>query len=212
MAGRRNRESFAERRARKAEVDDPNLVLDAALRFLEARQRSIAEVRRRLTTAGYREDLVSGAIDRLSELGMLDDDAFAASWVESRDRARPRGERALRAELAQRGVDRAVIQVALAGRGERPVDERPIDDPAGSANDLNAERSSPDESAAERLLLKRGAALMRIADPRERRQRAYALLARNGFDPGTASEVARRWTQLLANHPDDGDSDLESGA
>lgn len=202
MAGRRNRESFAERRARKAEVDDPNLVLDAALRFLEARQRSIAEVRRRLTTAGYREDLVSGAIDRLSELGMLDDDAFAASWVESRDRARPRGERALRAELAQRGVERAVVDAALAGRRDRPSD-----DLAGSASEVGADRPSPDESAAERLLARHGSGLIRIADHRERRQRAYALLARNGFDPGTAADVARRWVQLPAGEGDNGDAD-----
>lgn len=202
MTGRRNRESFAERRARKAEVDDPTLVLDAAFRFLEARQRSVGEVRRRLTTAGYREDLVSGAIDRLSELGMLDDEAFAASWVESRDRARPRGERALRAELAQRGVDRAVVDAALAGRRDSPTD-----DPAAAPSEVEARRPTPDESAAERLLARRASGLMRIADLRERRQRAYALLARSGFDPGTAADVARRWVQLPAGEGDRGDSD-----
>jgi SOS response regulatory protein OraA/RecX len=53
------RESLAARRAKKAEVDDPDVVLEAALRFLEVRQRSVAEVRRRLTSAGYREDLVA---------------------------------------------------------------------------------------------------------------------------------------------------------
>jgi SOS response regulatory protein OraA/RecX len=46
------RESFAERRARHAEIDDPEVVLAAALRFLEVRQRSIAEVRRRLALTG----------------------------------------------------------------------------------------------------------------------------------------------------------------
>ena len=36
--------------------------------------------------------------------------------------------------------------------------------------------------AAERVLVRHAAALGRVADPRVRRQRAYALLARNGFD------------------------------
>ena len=48
------------------------------------------EVRRRLTTAGYRGELVDGAISRLSDSALLDDEVFARAWVESRDRARPR--------------------------------------------------------------------------------------------------------------------------
>ena len=53
----------AERRERRSAVDDPAVVLDAGARFLEARPRSVAEVRRRLTTAGYRADLVEAAIE-----------------------------------------------------------------------------------------------------------------------------------------------------
>ena len=94
------RESLAERRERRAAVDDPAVVLEAAARFLEARSRSVAEVRRRLRRAGYRAELVEGAIARLAELGMLDDAAFARAWMESRDRARPRGEIALRESCA----------------------------------------------------------------------------------------------------------------
>ena len=47
---------------------------------------------------------------------MLDDEAFARAWVESRDRARPRGERAIREELRLKGVDRASIDLVLAER------------------------------------------------------------------------------------------------
>lgn len=121
---------------------------------------------------------MDGAITRLGELGMLDDAAFAAAWVESRDRASPRGERALRQELSLRGVDRGVVDGVLA-------DRRGADDDAPDGD--------PDTDAAMRLLAKRASSLSRIIDPRERRQRAYALLARNGFDPSTAMEVARRW-------------------
>ena len=178
MAGRR--ETIAERRARRAEVDDPAVVLEAAARFLEARARSVAEVRRRLTGAGYRPELVEGAIARLLELGMLDDEAFARAWLESRDRARPRGERAIRQELALKGIDRATIDLVLAERREAAAEREPDADPAMAA----------DEAAAERLLARNARTLARVADPRQRRQRAYALLARNGFDPEVCRVVA----------------------
>lgn len=180
------RETFAERRERKAAVDDPAVVLEAAARFLEARSRSVAEVRRRLSGSGYRQDLVTGAIERLTELGMLDDMAFARAWIESRDRARPRGERAIREELRLKGVDRGVIDAVLEERRNAGHDAHG-DGPAG---DSEGGYRSPDRIAAERLLERHARALARVAEPRQRRQRAYALLARNGFDPEVCREVA----------------------
>lgn len=178
QAGRlRRKPSLAERRAKRAEVDDPSVVLEAALRFLEARQRSVAEVRRRLARAGYRTELVDGAITRLGDLGILDDEAFTAAWVESRDRARPRGERALRQELRLKGVEQGLIDVAMSERRPEP----------GAEDD-------PDVPAAERLLARHAAQLGRVADPRARRQRAYALLVRNGFDSEIAGRMAQRLT------------------
>jgi regulatory protein len=179
------RESFAERRERRAAVDDPAVVLEAAARFLEARSRSVAEVRRRLTGAGYRADLVEGAIERLLELGMLDDEAFARAWVESRDRARPRGERAIREELRLKGIDRASVDLVLADRREAAMG-----DAEGEIGGDGGSAPSPDRTAAERLLAKHRRSLERVADRRQRRQRAYTLLARNGFDPETCREVA----------------------
>jgi regulatory protein len=178
VAGRSSR-SFAERREARAAVEDPQVVLEAAGRFLETRSRSVAEVRRRLTSAGYRPDLVDGAIAKLLEFGMLDDEVFARTWVESRDRARPRGERAIREELRLKGIDRAVMDTVLA---ERRVD--------GATVDADNAAVSVDRAAAERLIAKHQRSLDRVADPRQRRQRAYALLARNGFDPETCREVA----------------------
>jgi regulatory protein len=162
----RKREGFNEKRERLGAVDDPAVVLEAALRFLEPRQRSIGEVRRRLTRVGYREELVEGAIARLVELEMLDDTAFSRTWIESRDRARPRGERALRRELSLKGIDPDVVDGSLAERSD-------------AAPDAEAD-------AAARLLERHAHALARAADPRARRQRAYALLARSGFDSETA--------------------------
>jgi regulatory protein len=175
----RRRESLRERRERRGTIDDPEIVLNAAGRYLEALSRSVEEVRRHLTGAGYRSDLVEEAVARLVRAGMLDDEAFARTWVESRDRARPRGEAALRQELARKGIARDVVAATLARRREGDEDE-PRDEGAPAA----------DEEAARRLLARRASALARVADPRARRQRAYALLARNGFDPEVCRTVA----------------------
>ena len=59
---RRRGGTYAEQRERRRAVDDPELVLAAGLRFLEARARSVAEVRRRLTQGGYQPALVDGAM------------------------------------------------------------------------------------------------------------------------------------------------------
>jgi SOS response regulatory protein OraA/RecX len=185
---RRPRESYAERRASRAEIDDPEIVLAAAFRFLEARARSVAETRRRLSDAGYRPELIQGAVDRLLAIGLLDDEAFARHWVESRDRARPRGEIALKRELRLRGVEAGVIESALeerrSGSADRGLEMSSDSDAQG------AERVDPDETAARRLLDRRRRDLDRVADPRKRRARAYALLARNGFGPEIASRLA----------------------
>jgi regulatory protein len=113
---------------------------------------------------------------RLGELGMLDDEAFGRAWLESRDRARPRGEIALRRELSLKGVDRSIVNELLE---ERRATIEPGEDGRG-----------PDLVAAERLLARNVRALARVADPRQRRQRAYALLARNGFDPETCRSAS----------------------
>ena len=191
---RPRRESFAERRERRAAIDDPGVVLEAVARFLEARSRSVSEVRRRLGGAGYRPDLVEGAIVRMTELGMLDDEVFARAWVESRDRARPRGERAIRDELRLKGIDRETVDTVLGERRDRAV--MTVGD---AGEDSVASPVSADRAAAERLLVKNARALARVADPRKRRQRAYALLARHGFDPGTCRDVA----ETLDDAPDD---------
>jgi regulatory protein len=187
MAGRRRREGFNEKRERLGAVEDPAVVLEAALRFLEPRQRSIGEVRRRLSRVGYRDELVEGAIARLVELGVLDDEAFARTWIESRDRARPRGERALRFELARKGIDRKTADETIAARA--------------------ADHPEADAEAATRLLARNARSLARVPDLRSRRQRAYALLARAGFD----SEIAAAASRAM-DAPRDGDDDEDAGA
>ena len=165
-------------------------MLEAAARFLETRSRSVAEVRRRLTRAGYRVALIDGAIERLVELGVLDDEAFGRAWLESRDRARPRGEHLLRRELAVKGVDRQLVSALL--------DER---------RDAEGQELDPDRDAAARLLERHRRQLDREPDPRKRRQKAYALLARNGFAPDVASEASRALAAEAADDETDAAAD-----
>jgi regulatory protein len=184
MAYRTGTERLEARRARlerHAAETDPAVVLNAAARFLEMRSRSVHEVRKHLTMAAFPAPLVEHAIERLLALAMLDDRAFAQAWVESRDRVRPRGQSALRQELALKGIDREMIVAVLAERSE-----------AATAEDSESGDIGADQAAAERLLNKNRAALQRVPELRARRSRAYALLARNGFDPEVCREVSAR--------------------
>jgi regulatory protein len=146
--------------------------MEAAAAFLATRPRSVGETTRRLQHLGYPAALVEDVVTRLVEVGYLDDDAFARTWVESRDRVRPRGENVLRRELALKGVSRQLVDEVM---GER-LDA--------------AEDGDPNLEAATALLERKRAALAREPDERKRSQKAYALLARNGFDPETCRTVS----------------------
>jgi regulatory protein len=160
----------AGRREERANVTDPDVVMEAAAALLAVRPRTVADTRRRLRSQGYPSALVDRTVDRLVELGLLDDGAFAQAWVDSRDRARPRGMATLRRELGRQGVPEDAARRVLDER----ADARP----------------DADTEAATRLLGKRAASLAREPDPRKRRHKAYALLARSGFDPDVCREVA----------------------
>ncbi|RMD79863.1 MAG: regulatory protein RecX [Chloroflexi bacterium] len=97
--------------------------LQKALQQLERRPRSTVELYRYLQRKGFGEEVCVQTITRLQELGLLNDIDFAARWIANRRALRPRGERVLRAELRQKGIDPEVIETALAaeddGVGER---------------------------------------------------------------------------------------------
>jgi regulatory protein len=176
-------EAAEARRGRRAVVTDPDVVMAAAADFLAVRSRSVEETRRRLLRLGYAAAIVDEVVNRLVALGYLDDGAFARAWVESRDRARPRGAVALRRELGRKGVpDDVVSEVLEARAGTTGETSRP---------DLHtSDAPDADRQAAQRLVDKRASSLAREVDPRRRRQKAYALLARNGFSPDICAEIA----------------------
>ena len=175
MAGRRKRstpQSVAAARELRGQLTDAAPVMEAAAAFLTVRQRSVAETSKRLKQLGYPPALVESVVTRLIEMHYLDDEAFAQAWVESRDRARPRGEQGLRRELALKGVAREIVDEVMAQREQSSAGE------------------DPELAAAHTLLERRRASLEREPDSQRRRRKAYALLARNGFDPQTCSVAA----------------------
>ncbi len=93
-----------------------NSALGTGLRLLGGRAHSQVELQRKLARRGYTSDEVVAALDRLDELGYLNDLAFAEGFV--RVRSASRGPRALSAELAKRGVGRAQAEQALASYDE----------------------------------------------------------------------------------------------
>ncbi|MBO9325951.1 MAG: regulatory protein RecX [Roseiflexus sp.] len=87
--------------------------VQTALRAIESRPRSVAEVRGYLQRKGFSSETVNAAIERLQRSGLLDDAAFARFWIENRQTCRPRGRHALAEELRRKGVNAEVVAVAL---------------------------------------------------------------------------------------------------
>ena len=83
-----------------------------ALRFLSYRARSESEVRRRLAEK-HPGHVADSVVERLKELGLLDDASFAREWTRSRVSHRPRSAAAIRRELVGKGIDRDTAQAAV---------------------------------------------------------------------------------------------------
>jgi regulatory protein len=93
--------------------DAAEIAYDRALHFLSYRPRSRAEIANYLRRRKAQPHTVDTVIGRLEHAGLVDDSAFAQYWVENRESFRPRGARALRHELFQKGVSASVIAQAV---------------------------------------------------------------------------------------------------
>jgi regulatory protein len=141
---------------------------EAAVEFLAARPRSLAEIRRHLHSKRYDDEAIDGAIDRLRAQRYVSDLDFAKYWVEQRSRFRPKGDRALVSELINKGVARETIDAAL---GDMPA-----------------------ESESDRARRAIARQLMRWQDlePAERKRKIHAFLAQRGFGYDVIEEVIAR--------------------
>ena len=84
-----------------------------ALDLIRRRPRSEKELRQRYQRKQVPGTVVDKVLARLRSEGTLDDQAFAHAWVENRLAFRPRGIRALRYELRQKGISDAEIEAAI---------------------------------------------------------------------------------------------------
>ncbi len=137
------------------------------LKFLAIRPRSEGELRQYLAKHKVPEAEATEEIERLRRSGLVDDQAFARQWVESRAAFRPRSQRALRIELKRKGVSPEVQKAALAGADDR--------------------------ASAEQLALRRAPRLAALPRP-EFRRKLGDFLARRGFDYETVrAAVEQAW-------------------
>src|ERR1700734_1740633 len=85
------------------------------LRLLTAGARTRAELAGQLAKRGYSDDISARVLDRLADVGLVDDAGFAEQWVHSRRANAGKGKGALAAELHTKGVDNDVITSVLGG-------------------------------------------------------------------------------------------------
>ncbi len=168
MAGRRAARSAPDGATEAAEPADPRTAArEICLRQLTARPRSRAELAKTLAGKGIPEDVADGVLDRLVEVGLVDDAAFAELVVRSGHQHRLLGRRALSADLRRRGVADEVAGEAVAA----------ID--------------GDDEERAARLLVERKLRSMSGLDEPARIRRLMGMLARRGYPQGVAYRVIR---------------------
>lgn len=159
---------------------DPESVARAiCLRLLTLQPRTRAELAAALSKRGVPDDAAGTVLSRFTEVGLIDDRAFAAAWVDSRHAGRGLSRRALAAELRRRGVDGEIVGEAVA------------------VVDTEAE-----ERAARQLVDRRLASTRRLDQP-ARVRRLAGMLARKGYPGGLAVRVVRE--ALAAEGTDPGD-------
>ena len=80
-----------------------------ALNYLSFRPRSRAEVKRYLQRKETPLELIDRVLERLEQMELINDQAFAEFWMESRTGSNPKGAQAIKNELRQKGVTREVV-------------------------------------------------------------------------------------------------------
>lgn len=140
------------------------------LRLLTVRARTRSELATALTKRGYPDDVIDGVLDRLAQVGLVDDEDFAEQWVRSRRVNVGKGKRALAAELRTKGVDNEVITATLADI------------------DPSAERARAEQLVADKLRRER---LADAGDDVKLARRLVGMLARRGYDQTMAFDVVK---------------------
>lgn len=165
---------------------DPKAVARAAaLERLARAPQTRAQLETVLRRRGVPDEPAQAVLDRLGEVGLIDDAAYARAWVQSRHTGRGLARRALAHELRQRGVTGELVDAAIA---ELPREE--------------------EVETARRLVRSRRAGMRRLV-PQARTRRVMAMLVRKGYPPALAARVTR---EELAGELEELTAELEEGA
>jgi regulatory protein len=98
--------------------EDPlQRALGIAYRYLNRRERTVAEVQARLEREALDETAVAAAVTMLIEDGYLDDCRYARVFAEDKRRLDEWGSERIRRTLQARGVGRDTIEQALSAQG-----------------------------------------------------------------------------------------------
>ena len=176
--GRRGEDPPATGAAAPDSDPDPERVARTILlRMLTGAPRSRAQLAEKLAQRDVPEDVASHVLDRFTEVGLIDDAAYAEMVVRSARSSRGLGRRAVVQELRRRGVGPEDAEVALSG-----VDEE------------------ADEATARALLERRWRGWAGLS-PQVRDRRAFGMLARKGFSGGLSSRLVREMGDDRGTHP-----------
>lgn len=164
------------------EADHEAVARKILLDQLTGQARSRSELAGKLARKGVPEDVGERLLDRFEEVGLVDDAAFARSWVESRQAGKGLARRALAQELRRKGVDDETAKEAL------------------------AEVDDADEEESARILVRRKLRSVARVDRAAAVRRLSGMLARKGYGPSVAFRVVREELEA-AGHGADEDED-----
>ncbi|MFE0760928.1 recombination regulator RecX [Streptomyces smyrnaeus] len=174
--GRRREGGRAER---EAEPKDPvERARAICLRLLTGTPRTRQQLADALRKREVPTEAAEEVLARFEDVGLIDDAAFAAAWVDSRHHSRGLARRALARELRTKGVDSTVIDEAV-GR-------------------LDSER----EEETAQALVARKLRSTRGLDREKRLRRLAGMLARKGYSEGLALRVVRRALEEEGEDPE----------
>jgi regulatory protein len=151
----------------EAPSDPENVARILVLRRLDHAPRTRVELERYLTQRGIPDEAATTVLDRFTEVGLIDDLAYARGWVTSRHGTRGLGKRAVAQELRRKGVADDIIAEAL----------DPID-------------ADQERTRALQLARSRYPQVMNLPYATQVR-RLMGALTRRGYDVGLASAVVR---------------------
>ncbi|GAB2807368.1 hypothetical protein GCM10022221_00740 [Actinocorallia aurea] len=178
MAYRRRRWGGDEGEVRPP-ADPEAAAREICLRQLTLAPKTRAQLAEALARKAIPAEVAELVLGRFTEVGLIDDEAFAQAWVRSRHAGKGLAPRALSAELRRKGVDEELVKEAVA--------------------DLQPE----DLEATARALVARKLASTAGLDPAKRTRRLVSMLARKGYSPGLAYEIVRDAVNAEQPFPDD---------